>query len=263
MRVFITGGTGEIGQQLASLYLQQGDQVGVCGGGREDFDLAFPQASSTLHFFEVDLCSYDQTTEAFSRFIADGPLDLLICLAGINNGIPFKGEEIDFEVERKILEVNLMGTLNAVAAATPTIASFGGSIILVSSAAGVAGFPETPGYCTSKAGLFTIGESLNLRLATKNIHVGVVAPGYVKTKMARAVMACVDNSKYAVTAEEAAREIKESADKRRTLYIFPWQIRIASHFARYLPRKLFRALYRFWQRRRGVGKDEHHCCMRS
>lgn len=242
MNVFITGGTGGIGKALADRYLAAGHTVGVCGGSQDDFQRIFPAPPATLHFFTLDVTDREACINAISQF-CQGQLDVLIAAAGINDGAPVKGRPLDFERAEKIYRVNLLGTLNSVEAALANMLPHQhGSIAILSSAAAIAGYPQTPAYCSAKAALVTLSESLSLRYADRGIAVNCLLPGYIDTPLARATHPNLHKMPFVISTDRAA-EIIIRAIRRKTLYlIFPWQVRWGSRLIQLLPKRLFHFL---------------------
>lgn len=242
MNVFITGGTGGIGKVLAERYLAAGHTVGICGGSDDDFLRAFPAPANTLHFYHLDVTERQACVDVIGQF-CDGALDVLIAAAGINDGAPVKGRPLDFDRAEKIYDVNVIGVLHSVEAALACmLPRQQGRIAILSSAAAVAGYPQTPAYCSAKAALVSLSESLSLRYADRGISVSCLLPGYIDTPLARATHPDLDAMPFVISAERAA-EVMIRAIEKHTLYlIFPWQVRWASRLIRLLPRRLFRYL---------------------
>ena len=83
-----------------------------------------------------------------------------------------------------MVDVNLMGCLNGVAAVVPTLLAQGsGTIALVSSVAGYRGLPKSLVYGPTKAAAINLAEALYLDLSPKGIGVCVINPGFVRTPM--------------------------------------------------------------------------------
>lgn len=121
--------------------------------------------------------------EAERRF---GGLDAVICCAGvIGGGGP--AWELDPEVERALLEVNLGGVLSCVRAGVPGLlrrpAPRSGRFLAVASAAAVRGLPQLAAYCASKAGVVGLVRALAVELRGTGVTANAVAPGSTDTPM--------------------------------------------------------------------------------
>jgi 3-oxoacyl-[acyl-carrier protein] reductase len=115
-----------------------------------------------------------------------GRLDLLVNNAGITrDNLVVRMKEADWD---QVLEVNLKGAYNCIrAAAKPMIKQRGGRIINISSVVGVMGNAGQANYVASKAGLIGLTKSVARELASRNITVNAVAPGFIETEMTAAL----------------------------------------------------------------------------
>ncbi len=244
MNIFITGGTSGIGFALTCLYLVEGHRVGICGGSKDIFDNAFPAPHDNLYFYDLDVTDRESTKQVIKQF-AEGSLDLVIACAGINYGKPDIGNYIDHDIEQKIFNVNLYGTLHTFEAAIAImLPKKSGHLVAMSSGSGLAGFPQAPAYSASKAAVLTYCESLYTRLYPEGISVSTMVPGYVDTPLPRATNPEFDKFWFVLSAQEAARRIKHAIEKKKALYIFPFQISILSYIISHMPKWLFRLIFR-------------------
>jgi 3-oxoacyl-[acyl-carrier protein] reductase len=114
-----------------------------------------------------------------------GRIDHLVANAGIWRGGTLAQLADDDWWE--VVETNLGGTRTVVRTTLPALGERGGSIVLVSSAVGLVGFPGDTAYASAKAALVGFGRSLAKEVAAKGILVNVLAPGFVVTDMTAAV----------------------------------------------------------------------------
>lgn len=128
---------------------------------------------------------FDQEAETGEEVVATvlerwGRLDSLVLNAGIWNG--GRIERLDPEEWWRVVEVDLRGVYRmARAAVGPIGAGPAGSITIVSSTIGIAGFPGDTAYASAKAGLVGLGRSLAKELAPTGTRVNVLAPGFVES----------------------------------------------------------------------------------
>ncbi len=172
------------------------------------------------------------------RIIADlGGLDLVVYASGVN--YPPGLEAYDFEGDRQMIEINLIG---AVAWCNPIAALFRsarhGQIVGISSVAGDRGRVGNPGYNTSKAGLTTYLEALRNRLTRHGVNVLTVKPGFVKTDMLKAAQ----KPMFPITAERAADDIYKAIRARKQQIYTPWWWGWIMFGVRNLPSVLFRRM---------------------
>jgi len=115
-----------------------------------------------------------------------GRLDILVNNAGITrDNLVMRMKESEWD---QVLEVNLKGAYNCIrAAAKPMIKQRYGRIINISSVVGAMGNPGQANYVASKAGLIGLTKAVARELASRNITVNAVAPGFIETEMTAAL----------------------------------------------------------------------------
>ena len=137
-----------------------------------------------LQFNVADTAAVQQGIE---RIIQEsGRLDLLVNNAGITrDNLVVRMKEADWD---QVLEINLKGAYNCIrAAAKPMIKQRCGRIVNISSVVGVMGNPGQANYVASKAGLIGLTKAVARELASRNITVNAVAPGFIETEMTAAL----------------------------------------------------------------------------
>jgi len=121
--------------------------------------------------------------ETLHRF---GRLDILINNAGTS--IVAKFEECMPDVCRKLIDVNLMGSVYMTLAALDALKETKGQIVFVSSVSGIRAIPNGSMYSASKAALRSLAESLRVELKPCGVHVGVICPGFTTSDATKTVM---------------------------------------------------------------------------
>ncbi len=136
-----------------------------------------------LSAFAVDVQDAEATRAAVSRIEAAlGPIDQAVLNAGTHQ--PVDARQLDPRDFRKLVEVNLMGTVNSLAAVLPgMLARRRGRIAIVASVAGYRGLPTSAAYGMTKAGLINLAEALRVELEPHGIVVQIVNPGFVRTPL--------------------------------------------------------------------------------
>jgi putative CocE/NonD family hydrolase len=121
---------------------------------------------------------------ALSRF---GRLDILVN----NAGVSMRGSFADLapEVIETIVKTNLMGSLLPTRAAVEQIVANRGSVVFISSIAGLFGLPGASPYCATKGALTQLAESLRTELGAMDVHVGVVYLGYTEHDPEKRILA--------------------------------------------------------------------------
>lgn len=163
--VLVTGGHGDLGNRIASLFCDEGFKVHA--PGREQLDVADPDSVST--FFK-DL-------EA---------LDLLVANAGVSHDqLLARISEEDWDRQ---LEVNLNGAFRcAKAALKPMLRRRRGHLVFISSYSAIHPPAGQAAYAASKAGLIGLAKSLAKELGPAGIRVNVIMPGFLETRMTDSV----------------------------------------------------------------------------
>jgi SDR family mycofactocin-dependent oxidoreductase len=133
---------------------------------------------------QADVRDYAQLEGAVAEGIAElGRIDIVVANAGICTFAPVW--ELSPEMWREMIDVNLTGVFHTVRAALPTMVEQGqgGSIVLISSAAGLAAFPNLAHYVSAKHGVTGLTRSLAVELAPQRIRANSIHPTMVDTPM--------------------------------------------------------------------------------
>ena len=150
----------------------------------------------------------EATSLVESAHTAFGRLDVLVNNAGITrDGLVARMKEEDFD---SVIDVNLKGTFNCCKAATKIMMKQRfGRIVNMSSVVGVFGNAGQANYAASKAGVIGITKSLAREIASRNVTVNAVAPGFIATDMTDALS---DKQKEAIAGRIAAGRMGEPED---------------------------------------------------
>jgi 3-oxoacyl-[acyl-carrier protein] reductase len=209
MTALVTGASGGIGSAVAAALAQQGARVAL-SGTRED---ALKAVAATLPHDPIILpCNLSDAAAVDalvpSAVAALGQLDILVNNAGItrdNLVMRMKDEEWD-----TVIRINLEAAFRLIrAAAKPMMKARFGRIITVTSVVGITGNPGQANYAASKGGLTAMSKALAQELASRNITVNCVAPGFITSPMTDALP---DAQKEALTIRIPAGRLGDGAD---------------------------------------------------
>jgi short-subunit dehydrogenase len=149
-----------------------------------------------------------------------GPIDILIANAGI--GTSTEGAEIRGEEVAQVMNVNVIGAANTVAAVIPQMVKRGqGHLVVISSLAAYRGLPKSAAYCASKAAVSAFFESLRLDLEPKGISVTIIHPGFIKTPLTAGRDAQMP---FLMELDDAVKKIVSAIERGKKSYAFPWQL---------------------------------------
>jgi 3-oxoacyl-[acyl-carrier protein] reductase len=183
----VTGATGGIGEAIARTLHARGATVTISGTRAEKLQALAEDLGERVHVVAANL-SDRAAVDALvpSAEEAMGGLDILVNNAGItrdNLFLRMKDEEWD-----DVIEVNLTAGFRICRAATKgMMRRRSGRIIGIASVVGVTGNPGQGNYAAAKAGMIGMAKSLAREVASRNITVNTIAPGFIETPMTGAL----------------------------------------------------------------------------
>jgi short-subunit dehydrogenase len=239
-RVWVIGASTGIGAAVARALLARGARVALSARSADKLrEVAGANANALVE--PLDFTQTAAVASAWERIRATwGGADLVLVVAGTHEEI--RAWELTEAKSRALLEVNLHGVINTVAAVVPGLLAQGaGAIGIVSSVAGYGGLPKALVYGASKAALINFTEALYLDLHPKGLGVFLVNPGFVKTPL-------TDRNEFPmphlITAEEAAAQIVAGLERGDFEIHFPRAFTRQLKLMRLLPYRLYFHLVR-------------------
>lgn len=193
-KALITGGTAGIGKEIALAFAKQGADVAIFGTNEERAaqviqELEQSRLTPEQRFISliVNVSEKASVEAAIQQLLATwGQVDILINNAGITrDGLLMRMSEEDWD---QVIDVNLKSIYNTCQALVrPMIKAKGGKIINISSVVGLTGNAGQANYAASKSGMIGFTKALAQELATRNICVNCIAPGFIQTRMTDAL----------------------------------------------------------------------------
>jgi short-subunit dehydrogenase len=222
--VMITGASSGIGRALAVAIARHGARLGLIARRSEVIEEVVREveaAGGKALALPADVQDADSLSAAANKLHAGfGPIDVLIANAGIGptrDAANFSAAEVS-----EVINVNVIGASNSVAAVIPEMVERGsGQLVAISSLAAYRGLPRSAAYCASKAAVSAFFESLRLDLEPRGIDVTIIHPGFIKTPLTQGRGAQMP---FLMELDDAVRKMVWAIEKRRKRYSFPWQL---------------------------------------
>jgi short-subunit dehydrogenase len=243
-KVIITGASSGIGEAIALEYANKGYALGLIArrvDRLEALKAKLSKQGTTVAIRALDVADDQQILPTLTSISEElGGVDIVIANAGIT-AVHRTGKG-DFEVNRKIIQVNLISAMATVDAAARIFreSKTKGQIVGVSSVSAFRGIPGSAAYSGSKAGFSNYLGAVRMELKNKGISVTTVHPGFVATELAK------DMEKYpfVITPEAAAKTIVAGIEKKSANIIvpkMPWSV--LSHLINVIPDSLITRVF--------------------
>jgi len=184
----VTGAGSGIGRQSAQTLAAAGAHVtctDIEGASTEETAAMIRDAGGAAAAWQQDVVSEDQWTATVDRIVQDqGRIDILVNNAGIELMEPMTATTVD--AFRRVMDINVLGVFLGIRTASAAMAAQGGgSIINMSSVAGLIGAPRQAAYCASKGGVRLMTKAAAMELGTMGagVRVNSIHPGIIQTPM--------------------------------------------------------------------------------
>lgn len=218
--IIITGASSGIGAAMAAEYSNPNTRLFLFGRSIErlaQIEKICLAKNAEVQTFTADIRQENIIANYIKEITKQNKIDLLITCAGVSAGTLNQPETM--EQVKDVFETNLNGTLNTIMPIIPhMIANKSGTLVFISSMAGLVGLSSAPAYSASKAAVKIFGDALRAYLKKFNITICMVIPGYVETPM-------TEKNNFPmplkISAQEAARIIVRGIEKKQGIITFP------------------------------------------
>jgi NAD(P)-dependent dehydrogenase (short-subunit alcohol dehydrogenase family) len=252
----ITGAGSGIGRDVAIVAASRGARLILTSQTPAKLEATVTQirdfGGEVLYSEALDVASYE-SVQMFSKEVTErfGAVDILINVAGIS--LWGAVERLDYARWRKVIDINLFGTVHFVENFVPLMvaANNGGHVVNVSSAAGMLGMPLHAAYSASKYGIVGMTDVMYIDLKPHGINVSLVCPGAVRTPIMDSTEVIGSNEesrakfrtifdRIAIPSSKAAESIVRGIERNRYMIYTNFDIRLL-----YLLKVNVPFLYRF------------------
>lgn len=205
----VTGATGGIGGEIAKALHAQGATVGLSGRNAEKLEILAKELGERAHVLTADLSNDDAIADLVKRAEETmGQIDILVNNAGLTrDGLSMRMSARDWQ---DVLDVNLTAPFKlSQAVQRGMMKRRWGRIINIASIVGVTGNAGQCNYVASKAGMIGWSKAMAQEIASRNITVNCIAPGFIATPMTEVL---TDDQKAKINATIPAGKMGSSED---------------------------------------------------
>ena len=223
--VLITGASSGIGRALAIEFSRRGYALGLCARRLELLERLQKELrrNHAVEIAELDVSQYEAVKEVLFKLAEKlGGAKIIIANAGVGErSLPGEGT---FYLDRRVIEINLLGAMATIDAGAEILKKQGGGqIVGISSVAGFRGLSNVPAYSASKSALSTYMEGTRHHLTQHKIAVTVINPGFIDT----AINTSRKFRPFLISAEKCARLTADMIEKKvlsSTVPLWPWAL---------------------------------------
>lgn len=228
----VTGSSQGIGKAIAIELLKRGAKVVI--NGRDEYKLLKTYMHLSHYGDNIQAVCADVTTNYGAAMLLAktkyyfGQVDILIN----NAGLSMKGNlaELAPDVYKRIFDANILGSVYPTTSALPDLRENRGSVVFISSVAGIRGLAGHSAYCSSKMALRGIAESLRIEETQTGVHVGLLYVGFTKNEdskrtlnAAGELVAVDDRTKFKQQNQaDVARAVLHNIEKRQFITTLSW-----------------------------------------
>ncbi len=251
--VIVTGASSGIGLACAEELAEKGAKLVLAARNVEAINRLRDELSKKGH--QVMAVKTDVTVEADCKRLVEqsieafGSIDVLINNAGISMRAAFS--EVDLSVLHRLMDVNFWGAVNCTKYAFPYLLKAKGSVVGVSSVAGLHGLPGRTGYSSSKYAMQGFLDTVRVETLKSGLHVMVAIPGFTASNVRLSALTANGsiqgetprNEEKMMSAEEAARRIVRGIERRKRSVIMTYEGKLTPVLKLLFPKWLDKMYY--------------------
>ena len=234
----VTGGAQGFGLGIATEMYQEGASVVLADLNDAQAKEAAKGLGERAIGLKVDVSDAASMEEMVCAAVEHfGGIDVMICNAGISMRALF--DDVDLDVLHRLMDVNFWGTVYCTKYALPYLQKSHGSLVGISSVAGIHGLPGRTGYSASKFAMTGFLETIRIENLKKGVHVMVACPGFTASNVRFSALTANGSQQGAtprkeekmMTAEQVARIVARGIARRKRLCLMEIEGR-ATHFVK-------------------------------
>ena len=249
----ITGASSGIGEAMAREYAKMGAKVVL--GARREVELERVAADIMANGGEVvfsvcDVVKREDCEALINKAVESfGRIDIMICNAGLSMRALF--DDCDLDVLHRLMDVNFWGTVNCTKYALPWLQKSHGSLVGISSVAGIHGLPGRTGYSASKYAMTGFLDTIRIENLKKGVHVMTACPGFTASNVRLSALTADGsqqgetprNESRMMTPEQVAHIVARGLRRRQRLCLMEWEGRATHHLKKLFPALVDRLFY--------------------
>jgi len=243
--VVITGGSSGIGEALAKKFAMEGSKVVIGARNLQALERVaeeIEKSGGKISYLQCDVSIESDCKNLILKAVDTfGSIDVLINNAGVSMRAIF--EDLDLKVIKRLMDINFWGTVYCSKHALPHLLQNKGSLVGVSSIAGLKGLPGRTGYSASKFAMNGFMETIRIENLKKGLHVLMAFPGFTASNIRNTALAA-DGSQQGesprdegkmMSADEVAHHIYKATLKRKNRIILTTQGKLTFLINKFFP----------------------------
>jgi short-subunit dehydrogenase len=230
---WIIGASSGIGAALAQELVARGAKVAISARRLDQLNEVSAGKMLVLPADVTDPASLKEAAGKIATVL--GPIDIAVVSAGFWKQM--SGNDWQMQTFNEHIQVNLIGTSNAIATVLPDMLKRRSGLIAgIASVAGYRGLPGAEAYGATKAAQINLFEALRISLAPSNVRVATICPGFVRTELTAGNTFPMP---FIIDADEAGQSICDGLENDRTVIVFPKRMAILMKLAQFVPARLW------------------------
>ncbi|MBO5895115.1 MAG: SDR family oxidoreductase [Alistipes sp.] len=252
-RIVITGASSGIGEAMAREYAKMGAKVVMAARRSEELERIAAEignAGGSVAFAACDVTKEEECKHLMEVAVeAFGGIDVLICNAGLSMRALF--DDCDLSVLHRLMDVNFWGTVNCTKYALKWLQQSKGSLVGISSVAGIHGLPGRTGYSASKYAMTGFLDTIRIENLKKGLHVMTACPGFTASNVRFSALTADgtqqgetprDEAKM-MTPEDVAHIVAKGIQRRKRLCLMEWEGRGTHLLKKFFPALVDKLFY--------------------